>query len=328
MKHFIGIDLGGTNIATGVVNEKFEIISKAQTKTLSSRPDSEIAEDMAKTALEAVEKAGLTLADIDSVGIGTPGIANNKTGIIEYSNNLGFVNTPMRDYIKKYIDKPVYIENDANTAAFGEYLAGAAKGVQNAVCITLGTGVGSGIIIDGKIYSGSNNGGAEIGHTVIDIGGPPCTCGRTGCFEVFCSATGLIRMAREAMETEREDSGKNSLLWAISKERDGKISARNIYDAMREKDKLAAGVVSKYEYCLAIGIANVINVFQPDILCIGGGICNEGDNLLLPLRERVKKEVYTKNSEKNTEIVIAKLGNDAGLIGAALLGLEESPIGQ
>lgn len=318
MKYYIGIDLGGTNIKAGVVNENYEIIAKATTKTLLPRPAEEICADMAKVSLEAVEQAGLTLDDIESVGIGTPGTANSATGIIEYSNNLGFLNLPVVEIMQKHINKPVYVENDANAAAYGEFVAGAAKGANDAVCITLGTGVGGGIIINGKIYSGFNFAGAEIGHTVVDPNGPECTCGRKGCFEVFSSATGLVRMTKEAMYED-----KSSVMWQMN-EADGKVSARTAFNAMRAGDRAGKAVVDKYIKYLALGITNTINIFQPDILCIGGGVCNEGDPLLLPLKEIVAKEVYTKNSAKNTEIVIAKLGNDAGIIGAAFLGQDHN----
>ncbi len=314
MKYYIGIDLGGTNIKAGVVNENYEIISKATTKTMLPRPAEEICADMAKVSLEAMEQAGLELENIESIGIGTPGTANSETGIIEYSNNLGFLNLPVVELMQKYINKPFYVENDANAAAYGEFIAGAAKGANDAVCITLGTGVGGGIIINGKIYSGFNFAGAEIGHTVIDPNGPECTCGRKGCFEVFSSATGLVRMTKDAM---LED--KASVMWQMNEE-DGKVSARTAFNAMRAGDRAGKAVVDKYIRYLACGITNTINIFQPDILCIGGGVCNEGDPLLLPLKELVAKEIYTKNSAKNTEIVIAKLGNDAGIIGAAFLG--------
>ncbi|SDA13964.1 glucokinase [Ruminococcus sp. YE71] len=315
MKYYIGIDLGGTNIKAGVVSEEFEIVAKATCKTNLPRPAEEICADMAKVALEAVKQAGLTLDQIEAVGIGTPGTANSADGVIEYSNNLGFLDFHVVELMKTFIDKPCYVENDANAAAYGEYVAGAAKGANNAVCITLGTGVGGGIIIDGKIYSGSNFAGAEIGHTVIDPNGPQCTCGRKGCFEVFSSATGLVNMTKAAMEED-----KTSIMNKMSEEM-GKVSARTAFNAMREGDKAGKAVVDKYIWYLACGIANTINIFQPDILCIGGGVCNEGDPLLLPLKEQVAKEIYTKNSKKNTDIVIAKLGNDAGIIGAAFLGL-------
>lgn len=310
MKYYIGVDLGGTNIVAGVVNENYEIISKASVKTNLPRPEQEIAADIIKVSKQAVESAGITMDQIEWVGMGTPGIANSETGIIEYSNNLGFVNTPMVKYLEEGLGKPAFIENDANAAAYGEYVAGAAKGAKNAVCITLGTGVGGGIIIDGKIYCGSNFGGAEIGHTVISVDGPQCTCGRKGCFEVYSSATGLIRMTKEAI-AENPDSMMTA---------EEKISGRTAFDYMRKGDKAAKGVVDKYIKYLAAGITNTINIFQPDVLCIGGGVCNEGDPLLLPMKEIVARENYTRNSPKNAEIVIAKLGNDAGIIGAAFLG--------
>ena len=314
MKYYVGIDLGGTNIVAGVVDEEYNIIAKASTKTNCPRPEKEIADDMARMAIEAVKNAKLSMDQIEWIGVGTPGIANSETGIIEYSNNLGFKNTPMVKYIQETIDKPVFIENDANAAAYGEFVAGAAKGAKNAVCITLGTGGGGGIIIDGRIYSGSNFAGAEIGHTVIEVDGAQCSCGRKGCFEAYSSATGLIRMTKEAI-AEHPDC-----IMAQSEKEKGKVTARTSFDCMRAGDKYAKAVVDKYIKYLAAGITNTINIFQPDILCIGGGVCNEGDPLLLPMKELVAKEVYTRNSPKNTEIVIAKLGNDAGIIGAAFLG--------
>ena len=315
MKYYVGIDLGGTNIVAGVVDENYNIISKASTKTNCPRPEKEIADDMAKMALQAVKNANLEISDIEWIGIGSPGIANSATGIIERANNLGFVNTPMVKYIKETIDKPVFIENDANAAAYGEFVAGAAKEARNAICVTLGTGVGAGIIIDGKIYSGSNYAGAEIGHTVIEVDGAECSCGRKGCFEAYSSATGLIRMSKEAME-----KNPDSIMNKMAQEKGGKVTARTSFDAMRAGDKSAKEVVDKYIKYLAAGITNTINIFQPDILCIGGGVCNEGDPLLLPVKALVENEDFAKNSEKRTEIVIAKLGNDAGIIGAAFLG--------
>lgn len=315
-KYYIGIDLGGTNISAGVVDEEFNILAKAKTRTNCPREAKLIADDMAKIALEAVAKAGISIDDVEWIGVGSPGTANSDTGVIEYSNNLGFLNTPLAAMIQETINKPVYVENDANAAAYGEFLAGAAKGSNNAVCITLGTGVGGGIIIDKKIYSGFNYAGAELGHTVVEVDGAQCSCGRKGCFEAYSSATGLIRMTKEAMEAD-----KSSMMWEMAKaEEDGRVTGRLAFDAMRAGDKCAKEVVDKYIKYLAVGLTNMINIFQPEILCIGGGVCNEGDALLLPVKELVAKEVYTKNSPNNSEIVIAKLGNDAGIIGAAFLG--------
>lgn len=315
MKYYIGIDLGGTNIVAGVVNENYEIISKAKTPTNRPRSAEEICKDMAKMALEAVEKAGLRVSDIQSVGVGAPGSVNSDTGVISYSNNLDFHNAPVADYIREAIDLPVYVENDANAAAYGEFVAGSAKGTKDAVCITLGTGVGGGIIIGGKIYSGFNYAGAELGHTVIEVDGVQCSCGRKGCFEVYSSATGLIRMTKEAMAAD-PDSKMHEMMG-------DHVSGRLAFEAMRAGDATAKSVVDKYIKYLAAGIANTINIFQPEVLCIGGGVCNEGDALLVPLKELISKEIYTRASEDNTKIVIASLGNDAGIIGAAFLGLQK-----
>lgn len=314
MKYYIGIDLGGPNIKAGVVNENYEIIATASTKTLCPRPAKEIADDMAKVSIEACKNAGIGIDEIEWIGIGTPGIADNVNGTIPYSNNLGFKDVPIRKYIREHIDKPVYVANDANAAAYGEFVAGAAQGACDAVCITLGTGVGAGVIIDGKIFTGRNLAGTEIGHMVIEADGPQCTCGRKGCFEVFSSATGLINMTKQAIA---ENPGS---ILAKYEQDDGKVSARHAFMAMREGDAAGQAVVDKYIKYLAAGITNVINIFQPDILCIGGGVCNEGDPLMKPMVELVKKEVYTRMLDKNTEITVAKLGNDAGIIGAAFLG--------
>lgn len=317
MKYYIGIDLGGTNIKAGIVNENYEIIAKASVKTNCPRPAKEIADDMAAVSVEAAKNAGISIDDVEWIGIGTPGIADNVNGTIPYSNNLGFENVPIRKYIREHISKPVYVANDANAAAYGEFVAGAAKGACDAVCITLGTGVGAGVIIGGKIFTGRNLAGTEIGHMVISVDGPQCTCGRRGCFEVYSSATGLINMTKEAI---RENPGS---ILAEYEKTDGKVSARHAFNAMRAGDEAGRSVVDKYIKYLAAGITNVINIFQPDILCIGGGVCNEGDPLMIPMKELVKKEVYTRMLDCNTEITVAKLGNDAGIIGAAFLGNAE-----
>lgn len=317
MSYYIGIDLGGTNIVAGVVNEKYEIIAKESIPTAIPRPAEAIIVDMARASELAIAKAGITLADVESVGVGTPGTANKATGIIEYSNNLQFDNVPMVEMLEKLLCKKVYIENDANAAAFGEYLAGAGKGYDSLVAITLGTGVGGGVITDGKILTGFSYAGAELGHMVIVAHGRKCTCGRDGCFESYCSATGLINMTKEAMEAD-----KSSKMWEIS-EKEGKVSGRTAFDGMRAGDATAMGVVDEYIDYLGIGIANIINIFQPHVLCIGGGICKEGDTLIKPLIEKVTPQTYARSESNRTKIITAELGNDAGVIGAALLCMEK-----
>lgn len=314
MKHYLGIDIGGTNISAGVVDESCAMLSKEKVKTLNERPYSDVLSDIIKAANAAVHAAGITFDEVECVGVGCPGTCNRETGCVEYANNLHWENVPLAADLEKALGKRTYFDNDANVAAYGEYLAGAAKGAKNAVVITLGTGVGAGIIINGEIYSGSNFAGAEIGHTVIVFDGAQCSCGRKGCFEAYSSATGLIRMTKEAAVRN-----PSSLIKELA-EADGKYSARTAFNAAKLHDETGIEVVDSYIKHLACGIANTINVFQPDILCIGGGVCNEGDNLLLPLKKLVAENIYSKNSTKNTEIVICSLGNNAGIIGAAMLG--------
>ena len=271
---------------------------------------------MAEVAKKAVEKAKLTMDDIESVGIGVPGAVNPKTGIIEYSANLFFHNWEVVQMMEERLGKKVHIENDANAAALGEYLAGSAKGARNAVAITLGTGVGGGIIIDGKIYSGSNFAGAELGHMVIVKDGKECACGRRGCWETYASATGLINLTKQKILSEKLEF---SYMLKLCDGDINKVNGRTAFDAMRDGDPTAKSVVEEYISYLSCGLVNIINIFQPDVLCIGGGISNEGENLLGPVRSYIERERYTKHNDKQTVICKCTLGNDAGIIGAAYL---------
>ncbi len=310
--YYIGIDLGGTNIAIGIVTEDGKIVDKKSFPTNAGRPCAEMAREMAETILSLVKENNISLDEIKSIGVGSPGSINKNEGVIIYSNNLHFENEPLRAEIQKYIDKPVYIDNDANCAAWAEVMAGAAKGVSDAIMITLGTGVGGGIIVNGRLYSGFNFCGGELGHTVLVKDGEPCTCGRKGCWETYSSATALIRMTK----TEAEKN-KDSKMWKHLKE--GKFNGRTAFNAMREGDESAKKVVDEYISYLSCGIANMINIFQPEVFVIGGGVSNEGEPLLAPLRELVPQQTYGGGRIPTTKIVKATMGNDAGIVGAALL---------
>lgn len=307
----VGIDLGGTNIVAGVVNDRHEIVAFAKCKTACPRPSEEIVADMARMTREAVKKAGITMDEVKGVGVGSPGVCNKDTGVVERAANLGFENLPICAMLSEMLGKKVYIENDANAAALGEFIAGAAKDVESCVCITLGTGVGGGVIIDGKVFAGSNFAGTELGHTVIVVDGEPCSCGRRGCWEAYASATGLIRQTRRAMEEH-----KDSKMWDIAGSLD-KVDGRTSFEAMRAGDAAGKAVVDRYIYYIAVGLINMINIFQPEVLCVGGGICKEGETLLAPLRKYIDAEQFSKYSEKKTKLCVAALGNDAGIIGAA-----------
>ncbi len=314
MGYYMGIDLGGTNIKAGVVDDAFRIIGRAKAKTGIPRPAEEVMDAMAECAKAAAADAGVPWEQIRQVGIGVPGTANEETGVVEYANNLLFENVPMREYLQKRLHKEIDITNDANAAALGEVLAGAARGASNAVAVTLGTGVGGGIIIDGRLFTGFHYGGAELGHMGIVLGGRKCTCGRRGCLEAYASATGLIRSTKEAME-----AFPDSLMWELARENGGNVSGRTAFLAAGRGDAAAQAVVNDYIQHLGYGLASIINILAPEILVIGGGVSNEGENLLRPLVECVRPQLYIRTPEKQTRIVLATLGNDAGLIGAAFL---------
>lgn len=314
--YYIGIDLGGTNIAAGLVDENNSIVKKMSVPTAPERGNDAVTQSIAGLVKDIVSSQGLSLDDIAYVGLATPGAINCDTGVIDRACNLLMESYPVVEKLSALLPVRIYIENDANAAALGEAVAGAAKGAKNSVMITLGTGVGGGIVINGKVYSGFNYAGGELGHMVIEHNGVPCNCGRCGCWEAYSSATALIRMTKEEMEKT-----PSSLMVKITEER-GKVSGRTAFEAQRQGDEAAQKVVDKYISYLACGITNVINLFQPEILCIGGGVSNEGAGLIDPLLDKINREVFTKNiaKERQTVICIAKLGNDAGIIGAANLG--------
>ena len=312
---YIGIDLGGTNIAVGLVDETPKVVASASRPTNSQRPYQEIVKDMAELCREVTEDAGYTMDDIKGIGVGSPGTVDNDKGEIIFANNLGWHHIPLVDELKKYYPNiPMGTENDANAAAYGEYVVNG-NGAKSFLAVTLGTGVGGGIILDGKIYSGFNKSGGEIGHIGLVYDGEPCTCGKNGCWEAYASVTALIRQTKAAIEKDPD-----GLMAKMAKER-GKVSGRTSFNAAKEGDKQAQEVVSQYLKYVAEGIVSAINIFQPEILVIGGGISREGDYLLNPVKDYINKYVYCKDV-KQTEIKIATLFNDAGIIGAALASVK------
>ena len=306
---YIGIDLGGTNIAAGLVDTDGRIVYSASIPTRKERHWSAIIKDMASLASRIVDESHHTLDDIKAVGIGCPGSIDKKNGVVVYSNNIVMHNVPMAQEFRKYIDLPVFLENDANAAALGEY-AIYGEGVDSFVFMTLGTGVGGGIILNGKVWSGFNGAGAEIGHQTLIFNGKPCTCGRRGCLEAYASVTALIEQTKEAMEIHPE-----SLMHQWFKEQ-GRVTGRTAFDCAKQGDKAAIAVRDRYIEYVAEGICSIVNILQPEILSIGGGISREGDTLLDPIKEYFSHNDYNKYMKK-TDIRIARLFGDAGIVGAA-----------
>lgn len=312
--YYCGIDLGGTKIAAGIVDENGTVIMKDSVPTGRTREPEEIINDMCALITKLMKDAGISKDDIHSIGIGTPGIPDRKNGIIVYSCNINLNNVNIRNEIQKHINVPVYLENDANCAAIAESVAGAAKTAEDSVTITIGTGIGGGVIISNRILTGFNGAGGELGHIVLELDGEQCTCGRKGCWEVFSSATALIRQTRRAAKANPH----SKIVGLVAGDLD-KIDAKTAFDAARLGDETAVRVIDRYIDNLADGLANIINIFQPEVIVIGGGVSKEGENLLEPLRQKMKGRTYGSSWIQNTRIVAAQMGNDAGIVGAALI---------
>lgn len=308
----IGIDLGGTNIAVGLVDEAFRLVYQVSEPTGLPKTPEQLADDIHALVLRMLADRGLTEADVGCAGIGIPGTVNQAEGTVEYANNFGFDNVPFVRLLQERFSCRLLAANDAGAAAWGEYLAGCGKGVSSMVAMTLGTGVGGGIILNGRLWGGCNAAAGEMGHMVIHTGGRSCTCGRQGCLEAYASATALVQRAREAAADAPE-----SLL------AQGPIDGRAVFAAAKAGDETAARVLDAFLDDLAEGVANIINVLQPELMCIGGGLSGAGAQLLDPLRRKVAPMVYSRYSRRNTRLELASLGNAAGIIGAAVLDRQE-----
>lgn len=308
--YYIGIDVGGTNLKAGLVREDGQILAVERTPLAFENPE-QFARTLAQLGQSVLQQAGVPASEVVSAGIGIPGAVAG--GDILYTCNIPLRDVPLSRLFRQYLDVPVLLENDANCAAVGEWLCGAGRGTQQFIVVTLGTGVGGGLILNGKLYSGSGMVG-EVGHMVIQHGGAPCNCGRRGCWEAYASATGLIRMTREAMEAHPE-----SLLHTVAAQ-NGCVEGRTAFDAAVQGDETALGLCRDYVSYLAAGVTNLINILQPEAVAIGGGVAAAPDRLLLtPLREIVERECYPRHTGQLPRVVRAELGNDAGIIGAALL---------
>ena len=311
---YLGIDVGGTGIKIGVVDEAGTILAQGETPTLAGRPFAEIVHDMAMGALNVLEQGNFTVADVVSIGVGVPGVADQQTGVVVFCTNLGWNNVPLRTELQKYIDKPVYIDNDATVAGYAESICGVSVGCHSSVFLTLGTGVGGGIVIGGRPWSGKHGIGSEIGHMPMDIDGEPCSCGNDGCLERYCSATAIIRMGRQAM-LQHPDS---ALYQACSGDINA-VTAKNVIDCAKEGDETSLKVFRRYVNYLCMAIDTIICFLDPEMVILGGGVSKAGNFLLDAVRARLPHYLLFK-SLPYSNVEIARLGADAGMIGAAMLG--------
>ena len=307
MKYYIGIDLGGTNIKGALVNEQGEIVKQNTCPTHAEQGVEAVTETIADMIRDLVE--GKT---VSGVGMGCPGTVDDKAGTVVYACNIGWVDYDVRTALKELTGYSVRLVNDANAAALAEVVAGAAKGAESAVVVTLGTGVGGGVVIGGRLLTGYTGAASELGHMVIVSDGEECACGRKGCFEAYASATALIRMTREAMAKHPE-----SAMHQIAAEQG--VDGRTAFTAQQMGDTAGDEVVREYVHYLSIGIANIVNIFFPEVIALSGGVANQGENLLVPLREKVGQQEYgAAYTAKHPRIVCCTLGNTAGMIGAAM----------
>jgi glucokinase len=307
--YYLGVDLGGTNVAAGIVDETGKFLIKESIPTRGNRKQEEIVKDIAALCKKLISASGVKPGYI---GIGSPGTCDTVNGVVVYANNLNFKNVPIRQMMNRYIDLPIYLGNDANCAAIGESMVGVGRGYSSSLFITLGTGVGGGIILNNQLVTGSFFNGGELGHTVIKFDGEKCSCGRYGCLEAYASATALIRETKIAAV-----KNQNSLINELSNNDITSITAKTAFDAMKKNDITATNVVNEYIKHLAIGLVNFVNIFEPEIIIIGGGVSAQGNFLIEPLKKLVSQESYGESLK--TKIEIALLGNDAGIIGAAFL---------
>ena len=314
---YCGIDVGGTSIKAGLVDDDGHIVAYKSIPVEIRHDDFPryLAKTMADAVRELLDGCHLSFSDIPYVGAGFPGPVDNKKGLFLFAPNMPIKEAPIRAYFQEYCPLPLRMGNDANCAALGEFRAGTGKDYNSLVLLTLGTGVGTGIILDGKMWTGCNQAGAEGGHISLNIGGLVCGCGRRGCLETYASASGLIRLTIDKMLTY-----KDSLLWKAAENSLDKVTGKTVFQAVRLGDERAREVLDEYLYYLGEGLLNIINLLQPDVIVLGGGISNADDDLFLePVRKKITNRDLAKYSLPKTKVLKATLGNDAGLIGAAFL---------
>ncbi len=314
-KYRIGIDLGGTNIKVAVVDAEHNIVAKKSSKTKPMRRTwQDVVADMAALTATLLQEQGIAVDEVERLGVGSPGMIDHANGVVAFAGNFGWDDVPLLAELRRYFDMPMRLSNDANCAALGEVVAGAAKGARDVVLLTLGTGVGGGVIAAGALQEGGSAGGMELGHTLLVLDGEECTCGRRGCLEAYASASALARQARRAAKAH-----KDSLLHELCGHNLDNMNGAIPFKAAGAGDKAAQMVVDDYIRYLGEGVINCINVWRPEKVLIGGGISNEGDPLLVPLNAYVRPRAFAGERGYVAPIVRAALGNDAGLIGAAAL---------
>jgi len=317
----LGIDLGGTKILTAVVNPQGEMLSRDHSITPAQEGTDAVIAALLASAGKALAQAEITAAELDAVGLGAPGLSDPATGILFTSPNLpGWRDVPLRDIVTRKLGKKTVLINDANAAALGELHFGAARGARHFIYVTLSTGIGGGIVTDGKIYTGAAGTAGEIGHMVIADDGPVCKCGNRGCWEILASGTALMRESRKALREGRRSTIPDYAGGDIER-----VTAETVHQAAQAGDELARELIARNGYYVGVGLANLVNIFNPEIIVIGGGLANVGDMLLEPAIAEAKRRAFTQ-SFRAARFARAELGRNSGVIGAAIYALEETTI--
>ena len=311
---YIGIDLGGTGIKAGVVDEQGNILIKDSCPTGAERGYEAVIHDMATLALDIVKKGGYSMADVKAIGVGLPGVMDQRTGRVPFCTNLSWHDVPLVEEMAKYTDVPVFADNDATVAGLAESVKGVSAGTQNSVFVTLGTGVGGGVIINGKVFSGSHGVATEIGHMVTVDNGLQCTCGKRGCWERYASATALVNEGRMLCALKPASPLMHKVNGDIRK-----INAKHVIDLAKAGDPDCAAIFDRYAYHLCVGLVNLINLYDPEVIALGGGVSHAGEFLLDAVRAKLPEMIFYKDMPY-ARVELAKLTNDAGIIGAAMLG--------
>ena len=314
----LGIDLGGTKILTAVATAQGKMLSRDHSVTPATKGQEPVVQSILDSIGRTLEQAGIAAPQLSAIGVGAPGLSNSETGILFTSPNLpGWRDVPLRDIIEKELGKKAFLINDANAAALGELYFGAAKGAHHFIYITISTGIGGGIIIDGEVYTGSIGTAGEVGHMTIDDDGPPCNCGNRGCWETLASGTAMAREARKQIK----EGARTSILGYAEGDVE-KVTAQVIHNAAKEGDSLAKELITRTGYYVGVGLANLVNIFNPELIVIGGGLSNIGDMLLEPAYEVAGERAF-KESYRTVRFALAKLGRDSGVLGAAAFALQE-----
>ncbi len=315
-KAYIGVDVGGMSVKGGIVTKDGKIVHKEVVKTDCRNGATLFLKDTKNLLVSLINFAHNNGYEIDGIGFGIPGVVNNKLGIIDYATNLHFNDVHLKEYLND-LNIPIYLTNDANAAALAEQKFGAGKNYKDVVFVTLGTGIGGGIVIDNKLFEGYEGRGGEIGHMVIVVNGDQCNCGRKGCFERYASATALLKFTKEAMLND-----KDSLMLEYCHNDINNVDGSTSFECAKKGDKTANEVIDKYIMYLGEGLLNICNIFRPQAIILGGGVSNQGDYLKNKVEKYLKDNHYGYKATPKVDVLIATLKNDSGIIGAASIAFK------